>query len=567
MKPLGFGSIRLTSGDLLERARRSFTRLRREPYCPGEVFHPADYDWPGDFEGRLLLAQILLAQALGEEPANLATILDALPDHLNDRGYLGPVRADGLVDEQQISGHNWFLSALVALYRWRGVPDTLEAIRRVVVGLLLPTAGAYAAYPSDPEQRAAMPEGAAAGSRVDHRIGRWLPSSDVGCAFIALDGATAAFQLLPEGSDREALGQLIGEMIAAYRAIDVRALSFQTHATLSALRGVLRHYETTGDGALLEFAAGRYATYKGHGMTESYSNENWFGRPTWTEPCAVVDSFLVAMALWRHTGDEGYLDDAHHVYWNALGHGQRPNGGFGCDTCTLAGLEQGAFLAVHSPGVYEATWCCTMRGGAGLAEAIRQAAWQDAEGVALPFYHPGEYRARLSQGTLAWTVDSSYPYGGEVTLSFGEAPEAGAVALRLYVPSWTPRRSVSLVVNGEAAVVRIEQGLATIVRRWAPGDKVVMSYEVGLRCERLLRDTSRYPDLCTLRHGPLILGMENEDGPIELPPTPPRPLGEGRYCIPAGGFTLAPINQALYLSDEEALARRVQVLFRSQQPW
>jgi len=105
------------------------------------------------------------------------------------------------------------------------------------------------------------------------------------------------------------------------------------------------------------------------------------------------------------------------------------------------------------------------------------------------------------------------------------------------------------------------------VRRWAPGDKVVMSYEVGLRCERLLRDTSRYPDLCTLRHGPLILGMENEDGPIELPPTPPRPLGEGRYCIPAGGFTLAPINQALYLSDEEALARRVQVLFRSQQPW
>ncbi len=567
MKPLGFGSIRLTSGDLLERARRSFVRLQQAPYRPSEVFRPADYDWPGDYEGRLLLAQILLAQALGEEPANLATILDALPDHLNESGYLGPIRADHLVDEQQISGHNWFLSALVALYRWRGEAETLEAIRRVVIGLLLPTAGAYAAYPCDPEQRAAMPEGAAAGSRVDHPIGRWIPSTDVGCAFIALDGATAAYQVLPEGSDRKALGQLIDEMIAAYRAIDVRALSFQTHATLSALRGVLRHYETTGDGALLECAAERYATYKAYGMTENYANENWFGRPTWTEPCAVVDSFLVAMDLWRHTGEVGYLDDAHHIYWNALGHGQRPNGGFGCDTCTSAESESGAFLAVHSPGVYEATWCCTMRGGAGLAEAVRQAAWQDDEGVTLPFYHPGEYRARLPQGTLAWTVESSYPYSGEVTLAISEAPEAEAVALRLYVPSWAPRQSVSLVVNGEAAVVRMERGLATIVQRWAPGDRVVMGYEVGLRWERLLRDPSRYPDLCTLRHGPLILGIENENGPIELPSTPPRPLGAGRYRIPAGGYTLAPINQAMYTSDEEALASRVQILFRSQQPW
>ncbi len=563
MKPLGFGSVQLSSGDLLQRAQRSLARLQQEPYRPDEIYRPADYDWPGDYEGRVLLALILLAQALGQEPANLALVLEALPSHLNEQGYLGPVRTDGIVDEQQISGHNWFLSALVALYRWRGEPATLEAIRRVVVGLLLPTRDAFAAYPADPAQRAAIPQGAAAGSRLEHPIGPWLPSTDVGCAFIALDGASAAYQVLPDGPDRQALGQLIDEMIARYLAIDVRALSFQTHATLSALRGVLQHYGTTGERRLLQAAAQRYAVYRAHAMTENYANDNWFNRPTWTEPCAVIDSFLVAIDLWRYTGDVAYLDDAHHIYWNAIGHGQRPNGGFGCDTCTSAEAADGAFLAVHSPGLYEATWCCTMRGGVGLAEAIRLAAWQDGDAIILPFYHPGHYRAQLAQGTLALTVHSDYPVSGAVTCSIQEAPDADAATLKLYVPSWAPRATLSLTINGEATPLRLERGLASITRCWAPGDALTLTFETGLRHEGLLRDPSRHPDLYTLRHGPLILGIENLGGPVELPAAPPRPLGEGRYCIPSSGYTLAPINRLLQMSDEEALGSRMQILFRS----
>ncbi|MGC9359195.1 MAG: hypothetical protein ACP5G7_02325 [Anaerolineae bacterium] len=561
MEPLPFGSIQLTSGDLYRRAHRSLRRLQQEPYRPQEVYRPADYDWPGDYEGRLMLALILLAQALGQEPSSLAAILDELPSHLNEHGYFGPIHDGGLVDEQQMSGNNWFLSALVSLYRWQREPTTLHAIRRVVRGLLLPTRGAYAAYPADPQTRDRIPKGGAAGTRIDGAIGRWLPSTDVGCAFIALDGASAAYQVLPSGEDRTALGALIDEMIERYLSIDVRALSFQTHATLSALRGVLQHYASTGDQALLRAARDRYATYRAYGMTENYANENWFNRPTWTEPCAVVDSFLVAMDLWRHTGDLAYLEDAHHIYWNALGHGQRPNGGFGCDTCVSAESADGAFLSVHSPGVYEATWCCTMRGGAGLAEAIRLSAWRDGDAVLLPFYHPGRYRAELNTGTFAWDLDSAYPYEGHLRLDIRQAPEAPA-PLKLYVPSWAPPASLSLTINGEAIAPRRQRGMVVAERQWKPGDSLTLAYRVGLWRERPIRDTERYPNVYTLSHGPLILGVENSGGPLELPETPPRPIGNGRYTISACGHTLEPINRLIDLSDEEALASRMQVLFR-----
>lgn len=566
MEPLAFGSVQLTSGDLLRRARRSLARLQQAPYRPDEVYRPADYDWPGDYEGRLMLALVLLAQALGEEPSTLAPILQDLPAHLNERGYFGPIRNDDLVDEQQMSGNNWFLSALVALYRWRRDAATLDAVRRVVRGLLLPTQGAYAVYPADPDQRARIPEGAAAGSRLAHPIGRWLPSTDVGCAFIALDGATAAYAVLPDDADRAALGSLIDEMIARYLATDVRALSFQTHATLSALRGVLQHYAATGDATLLQAAVERYALYRTHAMTENYANDNWFNRPTWTEPCAVVDAFLVAMALWQHTRDITYLDDAHHIYWNALGHGQRPNGGFGCDSCTSVELDERAFLTVYSPDVYEATWCCTMRGGVGLAEAIHLAAWQDGDALVFPFYHPGRYRTDLPTGTLACRLEAGYPYEGRIRIAVDEAP-ATTIPVLLYVPSWTPPVSVSLTINGEAVTPHREQGLVVVERRWKQGDTLVLAYEIRLRRERPIRDAARHPDVYTLRHGPLILGVENPGGQLELPESPPRPLGEGRYCIPACGHTLEPINRLLDLTDEQALARRMQILFRRYRPF
>ena len=49
-----------------------------------------------------------------------------------------------------------------------------------------------------------------------------------------------------------------------------------------------------------------------------------------------------------------------------MGYGQRPNGGWGCDLCAGARDE---FLRPAAE-IFEACWCCTMRGAEGLARAM-----------------------------------------------------------------------------------------------------------------------------------------------------------------------------------------------------
>src|SRR5258708_10018723 len=121
------------------------------------------------------------------------------------------------------------------------------------------------------------------------------------------------------------------------------------------LPALLRMHSLTGDPRLLQSVESRYQLYRSVAMTENYANYNWFGRPeTWTEPCAVIDSFMVATQLWQHTGDAKYLEDAHLIWANGVGHGQRATGGFGTDSC--AGPDT-PFIKIE---IYEAFFCFTL---------------------------------------------------------------------------------------------------------------------------------------------------------------------------------------------------------------
>ena len=93
-------------------------------------------------------------------------------------------------------------------------------------------------------------------------------------------------------------------------------------------------------------------------------NYNWYQRPEWTEPCAIIDSYIASMELFRYTQDVKWLELSQKILLNGMGAGQRSNGGFGTDTC--CGVTSDS-LDVSS---YEATWCCTMRGGEGMGKAL-----------------------------------------------------------------------------------------------------------------------------------------------------------------------------------------------------
>ncbi|MBO4422111.1 MAG: hypothetical protein J5879_01625, partial [Clostridia bacterium] len=339
-------------GELGARCALLSGRLETPIYRPDAVFTMDQAGWPGDWEGRAILALTAQAQVTKREPSYLDDIVSAIGAHLNEKGYLGPVY--DACSEQQLSGHSWLLRGLCEYYIYRKYDFVLDLIDGIVRGLFLPARGKYGSYPLLPEKR----RGGGMSGETVAAVGGWYISTDTGCAYIPLDGLTQAYEVLgkyrPDEKRDAALCDLIDEMIKEFVRIPFVRIGMQTHATLTGLRGVIRRYIQTGRKELLDEAVRIFGLYEEYGMTATFANKNWFGRPEWTEPCAITDSFMCARQLYAQTDDPHYAELSQLIFYNGVLHAQRGNGGFGCDSCAEDGV-----LSMHC---YEAYWCCTMRG-------------------------------------------------------------------------------------------------------------------------------------------------------------------------------------------------------------
>ena len=81
--------------ELVSRVERNARRLEAGKYTPDRVFLTDEQSggWPGDTEGRTVLALVLEEAALGKKARYLDEIVRRIPAHLNERGYMGPARA------------------------------------------------------------------------------------------------------------------------------------------------------------------------------------------------------------------------------------------------------------------------------------------------------------------------------------------------------------------------------------------------------------------------------------------------------------------------------------------
>ncbi len=342
--------------ELSERINLNYKRLAdSEYYQINEVFSPADYDWQGDKEGRALLAFISHYKINRVKISCMAEMIEKLPETLNSQGFLGKERGEFII-EQQLSGHSWLLRGLCEYYEQFNSDYALGVIKSIVENLYLPTKNLYSTYPINRENKE---QGGVSGSEFGC-IGKWRLSTDTGCAFLSIDGLSHAYKT----TRNEALKELIDEMIEVYLNIDKVDLKVQTHCTLTAARGMIRMYSLSGENKYLDGAAKIFELYtKMGGMTFTYQNLNWWGRPdTWTEPCAIVDSLMLSCELYKITKEESYRKIAARIYHNGFATLQRVNGGAGTDTI----ITDDSPWSTLKAQMYEAPFCCSMRLAEGL---------------------------------------------------------------------------------------------------------------------------------------------------------------------------------------------------------
>lgn len=338
--------------DFLRRVELSDRRLNGETYRYERVFRENEYEWEGDWEGRALLAFVCLKRLTGRENPTLAYEIGHLKEHTNEFGYFGKITNGKTISEQQLSGNGWFLRGLCEYYEDTKDINIFNLIQSVTERLYLDNEEAYRRYPES--------ERGEQGGVSGHTIGEvngWKLSSDVGCAFIALDGLTTAYRILR--TDR--LKKFIDDRISQFLMFEKQKRNMQTHATLTVCRAILRMYLITKENRYMNFSRDLFDFYINHGMTLTYENYNWFGREdTWTEPCAVTDSLIVAMYLYRETNEKAYLALARRIYFNGFCMGQRQNGGAGPNACVT---KTQPYFGMK---MYEAEFCCSMRYAEGL---------------------------------------------------------------------------------------------------------------------------------------------------------------------------------------------------------
>jgi len=499
MTTIDFADIEI-KGELGYRAGLNFARLEGKWYRPEEVFQADKHGWPGDWEGRVILALTLLAQSTHRTPAYLDKIISMIPAHLNARGYFGVLLPEGKFDEQHLSGHGWALRGLCEYYLWKNDPKVKAIIERMIANYVLTARGAFAKYPLDPKTR--FQDQTWILSKLQTKTKHHAETSDAGCAFILLDGVTQCYEIFRT----PALKELADEIIERFMEMDLVTLHIQTHATLTTIRSMLRMYEITKEAQYLNNAIKRYALYKEEAWTEAYGNFNWFGAPRWTEPCGIVDSLMISTNLWKFTGNPDFLNDAHDIYFNAVSHGNRINGSFGSDRCCGAiQTEDNQFLA---PVNYETYWCCTMRGGEGFARAIEYSFFTENDIVYVPFYQNCTATLRFADGAIKVEETTDYPYYGHVRFEIIESTVKGPKSLRFFAGPWTKGAGIQVKVNGEAVKSTMEGGLICVKVASKAGDEIQFDLGLSLKVEetKLKNNIKGYHKYS---FGPMLLGLKS----------------------------------------------------------
>ena len=376
------------------RIEKSFERLSGEPYASKNMFSPPEYDWPGDWEGRALLAYCRLYSLTGKKIPAMEKIMCQLEEKTNSYGYFGKELDLSAVDEQQLSGHGWFLRGLMTYYELFHSHQAMNSSYRIVHNLFLPALNAYKTYPTKRDGN-----GGGVYGNLSAKSGNWQLSTDIGCAFIPIDGLAHYYAATRD----KKLEKPLAYAIEQFMSLDKVSLNMQTHATLTATRGILKYYEACGDEKYLSYVKEIFELYIAHGMTATYENYNWFGnshKETWTEPCAVVDSLILALELYRLTKEEPYRVLARRIWFNGLQFCQRPNGGVGPNTCAD---ERNPYLQIS---FYDAVQCCTMRYSEGLYWHHKYEDlffWEDGEPVLC------ENRYFVNDWMLAEDVSNTFP--------------------------------------------------------------------------------------------------------------------------------------------------------------
>jgi len=145
-----------------------------------------------------------------------------------------------------------------------------------------------------------------------------------------------------------------------------------------------------------------------------------------------------------------------------------------------------------------------------LASLEHYVVLSSADEVRVHQFIPGRWTAEVAGGEATLSVETDYPWQGQVRVSVAAAP-GGGWGLGVRVPEWA--RTAEATVNGERVEASAREGWLSVSREWAVGDELVLELPLDVRFTRADPRVDVNRGAVAIERGPLVYCLEAVDNP------------------------------------------------------
>ncbi|WP_203568012.1 glycoside hydrolase family 127 protein [Aestuariimicrobium ganziense] len=220
---------------------------------------------------------------------------------------------------------------------------------------------------------------------------------------------------------------------------------------------------------------------------------------SYNETCASIGLVMWAWRMGLLTGEGRYGDVAELALHNTVLAGASSDG-----THYFYGNPMQSD-GEHARQEWFGVACCPPNYARLLTSLESYAFATGGDEVVVTLFIGGEVRVDLDEGPVRLSVETRYPWEGQVRV---RVEDAARFTLAVRVPAWA--NGATATVNGERIDVDalVDRGYLRVHRDWAAGDELVL--ELPLVAERLWADPAVSADtgLVAVRRGPLVLCAE-----------------------------------------------------------
>ena len=240
------------------------------------------------------------------------------------------------------------------------------------------------------------------------------------------------------------------------------------------------------------------------------------------ETCASVAGSMFNLRMFRLHGEGKYIDMLERALYNTV------LDGYGIDGKTFYYPNR---LASSSRGDARPEWFGTSCCPTNLCRLIPSVPGYiyatDDDALYWNLFVASTATATVGDANLGITVTGSYPYKGEMKLTFSSIDgNANGKTLKVRIPGWAVNKPVEsnlysytnptttpvvIKVNGEEVDYSVHDGYALLQKNWQEGDEVSLSLPMDIHQVVSNANLKTNEGLCAYERGPLVYCAEGID--------------------------------------------------------